>query len=69
MLTGVRKCRAGECVVEILRTVDVIAEEVEEREVVNELRGVIGMEAVKLCEHLVANVAGDGLVVPEFIKP
>ena len=60
---------AGERVVEILRAVDVIAEEVEESEVVDELRGVIGMEAVEFREDLVTDIAGDGLVIPEFVEP
>ena len=66
---GVRQRRAGEGVVEILRAIDVVAEQVEESEVVDELRGLVGMETIQLRQNLVTDIAGNCLVVPDLVEP
>ena len=67
--TGVRKRNPAEIIVEVAGAIEIIAEEVEECEVVNELRHLVCVKLPKIEQYILFHVLDQLVVVPNFCEP
>ena len=65
----VRKRNTSEVVIHVAFAIEVIAEKMKEREVVDELRGLIRVEFTKVEQDLLLDVLDQGLIVPDVAEP
>ena len=60
---------APKIVIEVARAIEEIAKEMKEREVVDELRRLVGVELAEVQQHVLLHVLDQLVVVPDFSEP
>ena len=66
---GIEQRRASQRFIHLRVAVEFVAEKVEQREEINELRRVRGGEAIEVSEHFRLHVLGKRFVLPNLIEP